>query len=131
MLVYAALAISRFSHTVLTISDTERKTVLKYNEYSWSKSLFKMIEEKFSVEIGEDEIIFFAVQLLCSYLIHSENFEENNAYKYDEKLKTFITRIISVVSDVINVDLTQDKELYYGLLNAQYTDFNKFYQRGI
>lgn len=117
MLVYAALAISRFSHTVLTISDTERKTVLKYNEYSWSKSLFKMIEEKFSVEIGEDEIIFFAVQLLCSYLIHSENFEENNAYKYDEKLKTFITRIISVVSDVINVDLTQDKELYYGLLN--------------
>lgn len=117
MLVYAALAIIRSSYTLLNISDTERKTVMKYNEYSWSKSLFKMIEEKFSVKIEEDEIIYFAVQLLCSYLIHSENFEENNAYKYDEKLKTFITRIISVVSDVMNVDLTKDKELYYGLLN--------------
>lgn len=117
MLVYAALAIIRSSHTLLNISDTERQTVMKYNEYSWSKSLFKMIEEKFSVKIEEDEIIYFAVQLLCSYLIHSENFEENNAYKYDEKLKTFITRIISVVSDVMNVDLTKDRELYYGLLN--------------
>lgn len=117
MLVYAALAIIRSSYTMLNISDTERKTVMKYNEYSWSKSLFKMLEEKFSVKIEEDEIIYFAVQLLCSYLIHSENFEENNAYKYDEKLKTFITRIISVVSDVMNVDLTKDRELYYGLLN--------------
>ncbi len=117
MLVYAALAIVRCEHTTLKISKTERLTVMKYNEYNWSKSLFKMIEEKFSVSISEDETIYFAVQLLCSYLIHSENLEENNAYKYDEKLKTFISRIISVVSDVMNVDLTQDSELYYGLLN--------------
>ena len=35
-----------------------------------------MIEEKFSVEIGEDEIIFFAVQLLCSYFDSQWNFGE-------------------------------------------------------
>lgn len=117
MLIYAALAITRSNNTQLQISKTEYETVIQYNEYNWSKSLFTMIEEKFNVNIQEDEIIFFAVQLLCSYLIHSENFAENNAYQYDEKLKTFIHRMISVVSEVLNVDLTKDEELYHGLLN--------------
>lgn len=42
--------------------------------------------------------------------------DENTACKYDEKLRAFVTHIISVVSDVLNVDLTRDSELYYGLL---------------
>ncbi|MFI3283883.1 MAG: PTS sugar transporter subunit IIA [Erysipelotrichaceae bacterium] len=117
MLIYAALAITRTSLNKLSIAKSEYETVQKYNEYAWSMSLFKEIEDKFYVQISEQEIIYFAIQLLCSHLIHSENFEDNNAYKYDEKIKQFIQRIISVVSDIMNMDLTKDKELYYGLLN--------------
>lgn len=116
MLVYASLAIVRSKHTKLAISEADRDVITKYDEYNWSKSLFRLIEEKFSVRINEDEIIFFSIQLLCSYLIHSDEKEENTACKYDEKLKTFVTHIISVVSEVLNVDLTGDSELYYGLL---------------
>lgn len=36
---------------------------------------------------------------------------------YDKKIKEFVQRIISVVSNIMNVDLTMDHELYYGLLN--------------
>lgn len=117
MLIYAALAITRSNYTSLDIAESEYQTVIKYNEYNWSKSLFNKIEENFMVKIEEKEIIFFAIQLLCSYLIHSEYFEENNAYKYDEKLQEFIRRIIMVVSGILNVDLTKDNELYHGLLN--------------
>lgn len=117
MLIYAALAISRSNFTTLEISENECNTVKKYNEYNWSQSLFSMIEKQFNVHINDNEIIYFAIQLLCSYLIHSEYFEDNNAYKYDEKLKNFVRKIISVVSEVMNVDLNQDNELYYGLLN--------------
>lgn len=116
MLIYAALAITRCVYTKLVITKTERDTVIKYNEYSWAKSLYKKIEEKFGVTVNEDEIMFFAIQLLCSYLLH-DNLEENNAYRYDVKLKEFIGRIISVISDILNTDLTNDTQLYYGLLN--------------
>ena len=60
-----------------------------------------MIEEKFSVRIREEEIIFFSVQLLCSYLIHSDEKNENTAGKYDEKLKNFVAHIIFVISEVL------------------------------
>ncbi len=117
MLIYTALAVVRSKHTRLNISAADREAITKYDEYSWSKSLFQMIEEKFSVEISEEEIIYFSIQLLCSYLIHGDGAEENVAYQYDEQLKTFVTHIIAVVSEVLNIDLTRDSELYYGLLN--------------
>lgn len=116
MLVYASLAIVRSRHTKLAIPEADRDVITKYDEYNWSRSLFQLIEEKFSVRINEEEIIFFSLQLLCSYLIHSDEKDENTACKYDEKLRAFVTHIISVVSDVLNVDLTRDSELYYGLL---------------
>lgn len=117
MLIYASLAIVRSNFTLLDISENECNTIKKYNEYNWSKSLFTMIEKQFGVQINDNEIIYFSIQLLCSYLIHSEYFEDNNAYKYDVKLKKFVRKIISVVSEVMNIDLNQDDELYYGLLN--------------
>lgn len=119
MLVYASLSIKRSGKTEMYISDKEIETVLRYNEYAWSKSLFNIIEKEFSVLISDVEIVYFAIQLLCSGLIHCRDIEEeeNDVYKYDEKLKKFIVKIIAVISEVINVNLNDDKELYYGLLN--------------
>ena len=117
LLIYAALSIVRYKKCSLHMDETEHDTVCQYNEYKWAKSLFEMINETFSTHIEEDEIVFFAIQQLCSGTLHNFSFEDNIAYRYDEKLKEFIRKIISVVSEVLNVDLTQDSELYYGLLN--------------
>ena len=117
LLIYATLAIVRGRFGLLNISEADRDTIPRYEEYNWSKSLFLMIEEKFFVKISEEETIYFSIQLLCSYLIHGGGAEENTAYEYDEKLKIFITRIVEVISEVLSMDLTRDRELYYGLLN--------------
>ena len=117
MLIYSSLAVVRSRYTKLDISAADREAITKHDEYNWSKSLFRMIEEKFSIKISEEEIIYFSIQLLCSYLIHGDGSEENSIYKYDEKLKNLVTHIIAVVSEVLNVDLTRDSKLYYGLLN--------------
>lgn len=117
MLIYAALAITRSGRYELELSEDERQTVYKYNEYNWAKSLFTLIDEKFQSAVGEDEIVFLAIQLLCSGLIHDQSDKQSSVHMYDKKLKEFIRRVIAVVSEVMDMDLTQDEELYYGLLN--------------
>lgn len=117
VLIFAALSITRSDKNGLSLSEAEREIVYKYSEYHWAKSLFEQIDESFHVKTYEDEIIFLATQLLCSGLIHDQQPGERQVYQYDAKMKEFVTRIITTVSEVTGVDLTQDQELYYGLLN--------------
>lgn len=117
LLVYAALSVCRHRKNSICLDETEYQTVIQYNEYQWAKSLFRMINEEFGTKIGEDEIVFFSIQQLCSGTLIDFRYGDNFAYRYDEKLKEFIHKIISVVSDILNADLTGDEELYYGLLN--------------
>ncbi|MCI8400511.1 MAG: transcription antiterminator [Lachnospiraceae bacterium] len=117
MLIYAALSVTRSGKYELGLSKEERQTVYKYNEYNWARSLFALIDQRFQSAVGEDEIVFLAIQLLCSGLIHDQPDEENSVHTYDKKLKEFIRRIIAVISEVLDMDLTQDEELYCGLLN--------------
>ena len=61
---------------------------------------------------------YFAIQLLCSKMIHTQEIPaKEELTSYDKKLKQFVHKIISVISDIMNVDLMDDNELYYGLLN--------------
>lgn len=117
LLVYAALSVCRYRKNSICLDETEHQTVIQYNEYQWAKSLFRMINEEFGTKIGEDEIVFFSIQQLCSGTLIDFRYGDNFAYRYDEKLKEFIHKIISVVSEILNADLTGDEELYYGLLN--------------
>lgn len=117
ILIYAALAITRSGQYKLELTEEERQTVYQYNEYNWAKALFTLIGEKFHCAMEEDETIFLAVQILCSGLIHDQTDTKNNVYMYDKKLKEFVRKIITVISEVLDVDMTRDEELYYGLLN--------------
>lgn len=117
MLVYAALSVARYKKHSLLLMESEYETVHRYNEYGWARALFDQINESFGLTIGESEVVFFAVQLLCAGMIYDGRYEENYVHQYDEKMKEFIRKIISVISEILNVDLTEDKELYYGLLN--------------
>lgn len=70
------------------------------------------------IQIDDEEVKYFAIQLLCSQMIHNGAADlEYGVRDYDKKIKEFVQRIISVVSNIMNVDLTMDHELYYGLLN--------------
>ena len=61
---------------------------------------------------------YFAIQLLCSKMIHTQEIPaKEELTSYDKQLKQFVHKIISVISDIMNVDLMDDNELYYGLLN--------------
>ncbi|MDD5792665.1 MAG: PTS sugar transporter subunit IIA, partial [Erysipelotrichaceae bacterium] len=117
MRIYGVLAILRHQKHLLSLQENEKETVYKYNEYNWAKSLFEMFHKELGVDLSDDEVVFFAIQLLCSGLMHDSGYEENNAYKYDEKMKEFIRVVISSISDVLNIDLDNDEELYKGLLN--------------
>ena len=118
ILLFAALAVTRSDMGLLQLKQEEKDIVVKYNEYELSQSLFKQIEEKFMIQIDDEEVKYFAIQLLCSQMIHNGAADlEYGVRDYDKKTKEFVQRIISVVSNIMNVDLTMDHELYYGLLN--------------
>lgn len=116
ILLYAALAITRCGFSNIKLSKSEKDIVVQYNEYHLAQSLFQLIEKEFMIAIPESEIQYFAIQLLCSKMIHTHN-EEEDVREYDAKLRQFVEKIIDTVSNVMNVDLTKDSELYYGLLN--------------
>lgn len=118
ILIFAALAITRGENRYLNLNKDEIDTVVKYSEYSLSKALFEMVHKSFLIPVCENEIVFMAIQLLCSHILQEgENSFNHGAADYDNKIKEFVKRIISVVSDITNVDLTADSDLYYGLLN--------------
>ena len=118
ILLYAALAITRSDFSVLHLSESEEEIVVKYNEYNLAQSIFRIINKKFYVNIPESEVKYFAIQLLCSKMIHTQEIPaKEELTSYDKKLKQFVHKIISVISDIMNVALMDDNELYYGLLN--------------
>lgn len=62
---------------------------------------------------------FLSIQILCSKMIDYEAMPydtESLIEQYDAKLKEFVEKMIDVISNVTNVDLRQDTELYNGLL---------------
>lgn len=65
-----------------------------------------------------EEKAFLSIQILCSKLIDSGYSADSGEVlrEYDNKLQEFVRKIISVVSNVLNVDLTHDDALYHGLL---------------
>ncbi len=135
ILVYVSLAIYQNQQKCrkkLTISDEELEMLQRYNEYSFADTIFKKLESYFHMVVPVDEKAFLSIQILCSKIIDSEHELDSGKMllEYDNKLKYFVHKIISVVSDVINVDLTQDEALYRGLLiHMRPTLFRLRYER--
>lgn len=121
LLIYSSVAVYRqirgFAKE-MTISDEERKQIEEYSEFSFSESVLRRCSNIFGVKIPSMEHVFLAIQILCSRIIDLDY--RNNSGElfrvYDNKLKEFVERMIEVVSNVLDVDLTDDERLYYGLL---------------
>ena len=81
--VYAALSVARYKKYPLQQMESEYETVHQYNEYGWAKALFDEINESFALTIGESEVVFFAIQLLCAGMIYDGKYEENQVHRYE------------------------------------------------
>lgn len=105
----------------LYFSKNELKQLSQYNEYSLAEKVFKRITENFDIKIPVEDIAFLSMQILCSRMIDQGYSEQNKDVQsilkeYDDKLESFVKKIINVISNVTNVDLTNDDELYRGLM---------------
>ena len=105
----------------------------KYNEYSFAEAIFKKLGAHFNMTLPTEEKAFLSIQILCSKLIDSGYSADSGEVlrEYDNKLQEFVRKIISVVSNVLNVDLTHDEALVHGLLiHMRPTLFRLRYERG-
>ena len=119
--VYLALSIYRRqidSSQEILLSDEELRMLQTYNEYSFAEAILKKAVEKFSVSITQSEIGFISIPILCSKMIDPgyNVAAEDIIREYDNRLKEFVKKIISVVSEVLNVDMTSDEMLFHGLM---------------
>ena len=103
----------------LNISKKEFEVLSQYSEYHLAEKIYKKIQRYIHVDIPDGEIAFLSIQILCSKMIDYEAMPydtESLIEQYDAKLKEFVEKMIDVISNVTNVDLRQDTELYNGLL---------------
>ena len=118
----------------LGLSDQEISMLEQYNEYNFASALSKKLSDAFDISVTKPEIAFLSVQILCSKLIDSTNYQGDARQileRYDNILTDFVHKIINVVSDVLNVDLTKDETLYKGLLvHIRPAIFRLRYNRG-
>lgn len=117
----------------LHFSKSELKMLSQYSEYHLAEKVFKKIAENMDLQIPVEDIAFLSIQILCSKMI-DQGYNGTDLHsilnEYDSKLESFVKKIIDVVSNVTNVDLTNDEELYRGLMiHLRPTIFRMKYER--
>lgn len=121
ILIYLCVSIyecMRSEEQELKFSQEEIRMLSQYREFQLAEALFKQVAENFEIVIPKEDIAFLSIQILCSKMIDQgyNGDAEEILREYDLKLETFVSKMIDVVSSVMNVDLTSDKALYRGLL---------------
>ncbi len=119
ILIYCCLAYQRRDISVPKIKDNGEIQILqKYNEYPFTVALFQKIQDKFHILFSNDDVMFLAVQIMCSKFIDISSMNETlqQVEKYDEKLIRFVEKTIKVVGNILDVDLTKDEKLRDSLI---------------
>ena len=131
-LVYVCLAIHRKSMGKNIEIDKEESKLLKnHSEYGFARKVFELCE--IDIEEFENEISFLSIQILCSKVIDCDFSRDTKKMLVDfnNKLDQFIEKLIIVISNVLNVDLTKDKDLVKGLqMHLRPCIFRLKYDRG-
>lgn len=119
IMIYVAASLYRNSiNKRLEIERKELEDLKSYNEYSFADAIFKKCSELLDIQVTKEDIAFLSIQILCSKVIDigygADATEILDAF--NNKLKDFVAKIVSVVSNILNVDLTGDENLYHGLV---------------
>ncbi len=117
-LIYCCLAVARNKEHPIYLERSELVNLQAYSEYSFAKVLFNKLYKLTNITLSDEEVGFLSIQILCSRLIQSYSDDTKLMLReFDTKLNEFVGRIIKVVSEVVNVDLTNDEYLFKGLIN--------------
>ncbi|HIX67777.1 MAG TPA: BglG family transcription antiterminator [Candidatus Anaerostipes excrementavium] len=121
ILIYCCLAYKRKELAIPMVSDynpEELKILKKYSEYAFTVAIFEKLEEVFHVHFLSEDILFLSIQILCSKFIGISDVEITlgQVKKYDNKLVEFVDRMLKVISDILEVNLSDDQKLKESLI---------------
>lgn len=121
ILIYCCLAYKRKELAIPLVSDyypEELKILKKYNEYAFTVAIFEKLEEVFHVHFLSEDILFLSIQILCSKFIGISDVDVtlSQVKKYDNKLVDFVDRMLKVIGDILEVDLSSDRKVKESLI---------------
>ena len=113
LLIHICIAIKRIQlgHDIV-MPPEELKSFEITKEFMTTEKLIKELETQYKIKIPKDEIGYITVHLLGSSISTTETNEREDWIE----LQINTGKIISIVSDKINLDLTNDKMLFNGLI---------------
>ena len=112
--IYCCIAYQRREIESPKVEDRGEIQILqKYNEYPFTVSIFKKLQEKLHVFFSNEEVLFLAIQMMCSKFIGIPAVDETHeqVQKYDNKLIEFVDMSLHVVGNILDVDLSGDEKL--------------------
>lgn len=121
ILIYCCIAYKRKELALPLVSDyfpEELKILKKYNEYAFTVAIFEKLEEVFHVHFLTEDVLFLSIQILCSKFIGISDVDVtlSQVKKYDNKLVDFVDRMLKVIRDILDVDLTSDEKVKESLI---------------
>jgi len=91
----------------------------RHNEYAFAQAIFSRLSKSLQISISQNEVAFLSIQILCSKVIGNNVMFVPSKYvqEYDNNLEIFAEKLIDIVGNILNVDLSKDTVLYQGLLS--------------
>lgn len=118
---YLVIAVYRMNtgHAIEPLSKEEEVEIAKHKEFEFSSNLVDMLAKKKGIRFPAEEVLNLAKLILCTGMACGSPQDPraaNDVFEYDSKLKAFTKDVIATMSVVLGEDLTEDVQLYEGLL---------------
>lgn len=84
-------------------------------EFKIAEEIVKKLSSKFKVEIPESEIGYITLHLLGAKFRHRGDFDFKADKLFDDKLLDLTYQLVEIAAKILNLELTNDQELIYGL----------------
>lgn len=111
---YIVIMLNRIKNNKAIIQrETNKKFLMETKEFEIINNEKEFLEEQSKIKIDENEVLLLTELFLGS---HSYNFNSSFFENWIE-LEILVNKLIKDVSDILNINLTQDKALIDGLLN--------------
>lgn len=119
ILIYCSLAYQRKDLTTALDYDREELEIIqRYNEYPFTVAIFKKLHDKMHILVSNEEVLFLAIQIMCSKFIGISEMSEalGQVKKFDNKLIDFVDRMLDVIGNILDADLINDEKLKESLI---------------
>lgn len=111
---YIVIMLNRIKNNKIILQrEINKKFLMETKEFGIINSEKEFLEEQSKIKIDENEVLLLTELFLGS---HSYNFNSSFFENWIE-LEILVNKLIKDVSDILNINLTQDKALIDGLLN--------------